>query len=72
MVAAGQRAVLVYAVCCIHRSIRLRRQYHIDATYAELAEQAKPAPASRLLPLFFSISELEISLQATHFRNAHS
>ena len=53
MVAAGQRAVLVYAVLDIHRSIRLRRQYILDATYAELAEQAKHAGVEILPPLFF-------------------
>ncbi|RUO19776.1 DNA/RNA nuclease SfsA [Aliidiomarina haloalkalitolerans] len=70
MVAAGQRAVLVYAV--LHSQIHsVTSAVHIDATYAELAEQAKHAGVE-ILPLFFSISELEISLQATHFRNAHS
>lgn len=68
--ASGQRAVLVYAV--LHSQIQsVATAVHIDATYAKLAEHAKQAGVE-ILPVYFSISALEISLQATHLRNALS
>ena len=61
----GQRAVLVYAV--LHSQIQtVAAAVHIDAKYAELVKQAR-AVGVEVIPVFFSISALEIKAKAPHF-----